>query len=119
MNPLPVKGQLLSGMAQGAGQASMEYLIIDANGHVLTGSFMDYAMPRASDLIRVNSLSHCVPTPTNTFGVKGVGESGAVGALPAVMNAINDALASAGADRVDMPATPKRIWHALQRTRGL
>ena len=116
LNPMLVRGQLIGGMAQGAGQALMEDMIIDANGQVLTGSFMDYAMPRTTDLINVTTLSHPVPTPTNPYGVKGVGESGTVGALPAVMLAINDALASAGAGPVDMPATPRKVWHALRAT---
>lgn len=114
LNPMLVRGQLIGGMAQGAGQALMEDMVIDANGQVLTGSFMDYAMPRATDLINVTTLSNPVPTPTNPYGVKGVGESGTVGALPAVMLAINDALASGGASPVDMPATPRKVWRALR-----
>ncbi len=113
LNPLLVRGQLIGGMAQGAGQALMEEMVIDANGQVLSGSFMDYAMPRATDLINVTTLSHPVPTPTNPHGVKGVGESGTVGSLPAVMLAINAALALRGAGPIDMPATPQRVWHAL------
>ena len=113
LNPLLVKGQLMGGIAQGAGQALMEDLAIDENGQVLTGSFMDYAMPRATDISRIKILSHPVPTKTNPYGVKGVGESGTVGSLAAVMNAVNNALRSAGASPIDMPATPSKVWNAL------
>jgi carbon-monoxide dehydrogenase large subunit len=113
LNPMLVKGQLTGGIAQGAGQALMEHLVIDASGQVLTGSFMDYAMPRATDLPRMTVLSHPVPTATNPLGIKGVGESGTVGSLAAVMNAVNNALVRAGAGPIDMPATPSRIWAAL------
>jgi aerobic carbon-monoxide dehydrogenase large subunit len=114
LNPMLVRGQLMGGIAQGAGQAVMEHLVIDAMGQVLTGSFMDYAMPRATDLPRMTILSHPVPTATNPLGIKGVGESGTVGSLAAVMNAVNNALVSAGAAPIDMPATPARIWSALR-----
>ena len=118
LNPLLVKGQLMGGIAQGAGQALMENLAIDADGQVLTGSFMDYAMPRATDISRMTLLSHPVPTATNPYGVKGVGESGTVGSLPAVMNAINNALTSAGAQSVDMPATLAKVWNALRAAKS-
>ena len=114
LNPMLVRGQLMGGIAQGAGQALMENLMIDASGQVRTGSFMDYAIPRATDLPRMTVLSHLVSTATNPLGIKGVGESGTVGSLPAVMNAVNNALAAAGAKPIDMPATPARIWRALQ-----
>lgn len=113
LNPMLVRGQLMGGIAQGAGQALMEQMVIDDTGQVLTGSFMDYAMPRFTDLPDMTILSHPVPTATNPLGVKGVGESGTVGSLPAVMNAVNDALASAGGAWIDMPATPARVWEAL------
>ena len=113
LNPMLVKGQLMGGIAQGAGQALMEDLAIDADGQVLTGTFMDYAMPRSTDFGRIRLLSHPVPTATNPVGVKGVGESGTVGALSAVMNAVNNALASVGAGPVDMPATPAKVWKAI------
>lgn len=113
LNPMLVRGQLMGGIAPGAGQALMEHMVIDDTGQVLTGSFMDYAMPRFTDLPDMTMLSHPVPTATNPMGVKGVGESGTVGSLPAVINAVNDALASAGAGWIDMPATPGRVWDAL------
>lgn len=118
LNPLLVKGQLMGGIVQGAGQALMENLAIDADGQVLTGSFMDYAMPRATDISRMTILSHPVPTATNPYGVKGVGESGTVGSLAAVMNAINNALTSAGAQPVDMPATLAKVWNALRAAKS-
>lgn len=117
LNPLLVKGQLMGGIVQGAGQALMEDLAIDSEGQVLTGSFMDYAMPRATDIARIALCSHPVPTATNPYGVKGVGESGTVGSLAAVMNAVNNALVSAGAAPIDMPATPSKVWRALHSSK--
>ncbi|MEZ5649937.1 MAG: xanthine dehydrogenase family protein molybdopterin-binding subunit [Burkholderiaceae bacterium] len=114
INPALVKGQLHGGAAQGLGQGLLEYIAFDAGGQLQTGSFMDYAMPRATDLPFFTVSSHPVPTATNPTGVKGVGESGSVGALPALMNAVNDALARAGVPHLDMPATPFRVWSALQ-----
>lgn len=114
VNPLLLKGQIVGGVAQGAGQALMEQIAYDPEtGQLLTGSFMDYAMPRALDLPGALVQSRPTPTQTNPLGVKGAGEAGTVGALPAVMNAICDALASAGAGPIDMPATPARVWTAL------
>ena len=113
LNPLLVEGQLMGGIAQGVGQALMENVALDAGGQVLTGSFMDYAMPRSTDFCRFKLLSHPVPTSANPHGVKGVGEAGTGGALPAVMNAVNNALARAGVGSFDMPATPTRVWRAL------
>ncbi|TJV46143.1 MAG: xanthine dehydrogenase family protein [Mesorhizobium sp.] len=118
LNPLLVKGQLMGGIMQGAGQALMEDMVIDLEGQPLTGSFMDYAMPRATDFSRFRLLSHPVPTLSNPVGVKGVGESGTSGALPAVMNAINNALGSVRAGPIDMPALPARVWRALQTARA-
>ena len=84
------------------------------SGQLLSGSFMDYCMPRASDFCDFEIAANEVPTGRNPLGVKGVGESGTVGALPAVMNAVNDALHRAGAPTLEMPATPKHVWEALQ-----
>ena len=114
INPALVKGQLQGGVAQGLGQAMMEAIVIDEAGQLLTGSFVDYAMPRAADLPSFLIDNHPVPTATNPTGVKGVGESGTVGALPAFMNAVNDALARVGVPHLDMPATPLRVWQALR-----
>ena len=114
VNPLIVRGQVHGGVAQGFGQAVLENTQYDNNsGQLLSGSFMDYALPRADDLpdIEVDLIE--VPCLTNPLGVKGAGEAGAVGAPPAVMNALIDALAPAGVTHIDMPATPERVWRAL------
>ena len=118
LNPLLVKGQIHGGIAQGAGQALMEDMVYDPDsGQILSGSFMDYAMPRASDFCAFDLGSHPVPTQTNPLGVKGAGESGTVGALAAVMNAVHDALTPFGVRNLAMPLTPEKIWRALQDTR--
>ena len=109
INPLLVEGQLHGAIVQGAGQALMEAIAYDSAGQLLSGSFMDYAMPRAHDFCAFDLGENEVPTRTNPLGVKGAGESGTVGALPAVMNAINDALAAIGAPYVQMPASAQRI----------
>ena len=113
MNPLLLKGQLHGGIAQGVGQALMERIVY-ADGQLVTGSFMDYGMPRASQLPFFDVVSHVVPTATNPLGAKGAGEAGTVGALPAVMNAVADALHRQGVPRIDMPATAQNVWKALQ-----
>jgi aerobic carbon-monoxide dehydrogenase large subunit len=114
LNPMLLHGQIVGGIAQGAGQILMEDIRFDDSGQLLTGSFMDYAMPRASDLPAVAVESNPVPTKTNPLGVKGAGEAGSVGAMPAVTNAIVDALSGVGVRHIDMPATPERIWRALR-----
>jgi carbon-monoxide dehydrogenase large subunit len=113
INPLLLEGQVHGGVVQGIGQALLERASYDGSGQLLSGSLMDYAMPRASDVPSFAFSTHNVPTKANPLGVKGAGEAGAVGAPPAVMNAIVDALARAGAHHIDMPATPGRIWQAL------
>ena len=115
VNPLLLKGQIHGGIAQGAGQALMENVVYDRDsGQLLTGSFMDYGLPRADDLPSFAVASNEVPTKNNPLGIKGAGEAGTVGALPAVMNAINDALAPLGIRHLDMPATPERLWRAIR-----
>ena len=115
LNPLLVKGQVHGGIVQGAGQAMMEDIYYEPDGgQLVTGSFMDYAMPRADDFCAFDVSGFPVPTKTNPLGVKGVGEAGTVGALPAVMNAVNDALAPLGVRHLEMPATPARIWRGIQ-----
>jgi aerobic carbon-monoxide dehydrogenase large subunit len=113
LNPLLLKGQIVGGVAQGVGQILMEDIHFDDEGQMLTGSFMDYAMPRATDMCAVEVESNPVPTKTNPLGVKGAGEAGCVGAMPAVANAIVDALSHLGVRHVEMPATPERIWRAI------
>ena len=118
INPLLVRGQMHGGVAQGAGQALMEKLSYDDDsGQLITGSFMDYCMPRADDFCELQVHSRPVPTATNPLGVKGAGESGTVGSIAAVMNAIHDALAECGVRHLDMPATPMRVWQAIQAAR--
>jgi aerobic carbon-monoxide dehydrogenase large subunit len=118
INPLLVEGQLHGGIAQGVGQALSENIVYQS-GQLVTGSFMDYGMPRADNFCAFELGENEVPTMTNPLGVKGAGESGTVGALSAVMNAVNDALARVGAPYVQMPATAERIWRALQETRKI
>jgi len=119
LNPTHVRGQTQGGIAMGAGQALMEKMSYDPeSGQVLSGSFMDYCMPRATNFCQMEFGSHPVPTDTNPLGVKGAGEGGTVGSLPAVMNAVNDALAPLGIRNLTMPATPQRIWHAIQESQG-
>jgi carbon-monoxide dehydrogenase large subunit len=115
MNHLLCEGQIHGGVAQGIGQALMETVAFDSDGQLITGSFLDYAMPRADDLPEINSELTEVPARTNPLGVKGAGEAGATGAPPAVVGAILDALRPLGIDHIDMPATPNRVWSALQR----
>jgi carbon-monoxide dehydrogenase large subunit len=115
MNPLLLEGQVAGGVVQGLGQALMEDICFDpGSGQNLTGSFMDYAMPRASDVSEIDIGSNPVPTKTNPLGVKGAGEAGSVGALPAVANAVVDALSPLGIRQVAMPATPERLWRAMR-----
>ena len=115
INPLLVKGQIHGGIGQGAGQVLLEQVAYDPDsGQLVTGSFMDYAMPRADNFCDIVIKSISVPTRRNPLGVKGAGEAGAVGALPAVMNAIIDALAPLGVTQFDMPATPDRVWRAIR-----
>jgi carbon-monoxide dehydrogenase large subunit len=115
LNPLLLKGQIVGGVAQGVGQILMEDIHFDEEGQLVTGSFMDYAMPRADNLSAVEVKSNPVPTKTNPLGVKGAGEAGCVGAMPAVANAIVDALSGFGVKHIEMPATPERIWRAMGR----
>ena len=118
INPLLLEGQLHGGIAQGIGQALMEDVTYDPDsGQVMTGSFMDYAMPRADNLCAIELASNEIPTKTNPVGAKGGGEAGTVGGLAVAMNAINDALARAGAPYVQMPCTPEKVWRALAETK--
>jgi carbon-monoxide dehydrogenase large subunit len=115
INPVGVKGQIHGGVAQGLGQALMERVAYDPDsGQLLSGSFMDYAMPRAGDMPHIIIENNSVPTASNPMGAKGAGEAGTVGALPAVMNAVNHALASVGAAPIEMPATSERVWTAIE-----
>jgi carbon-monoxide dehydrogenase large subunit len=111
INPMVVEGQVHGGVAQGIGQAMLEQVIYDEAGQLLTGSYMDYTMPRAADLPFYDVSHHSTPSPNNPLGIKGCGEAGAIGAPPAVINAITDAI---GSNDIEMPATPQTVWRAIQ-----
>jgi carbon-monoxide dehydrogenase large subunit len=115
--PNLVEGQVHGGIAQGFGQAVTEWLVQDDSGQVITASFMDYGMPRASDLPFISFAERGIPTRTNPLGMKGCGEAGTVGALGAISNAVRDALAPIGVSQVDMPFTPARIWGWMKDAR--
>ena len=118
INPLLVEGQMHGGLVQGIGQALMENTVYDEDGQPVTGSYMDYAMPRASDVPSFVTEHHPVPAKTNPLGVKGCGEAGCAGALVSVMNAVVDALSEYGIRHIDMPATPERVWQAIKRAQA-
>ena len=121
VNPMIVEGQVHGGIAQGVGQALLEGAVYDANGQLLTGSYMDYAMPRATDVPFYQVDHSCVtPCTHNPLGVKGCGEAGAIGSPPAVVNAVLDALNSGGIKiaHIDMPVSPSRVWSAIQKAKA-
>ncbi len=105
-------------MVQGIGQALMERTVYDGEGQLVSGSYMDYAMPRADDAPSFAFGSHPVPATTNPLGVKGCGEAGCAGSLPSVMNALIDALKPYRVRHIDMPATPERVWRAIREARA-
>ena len=117
LNPLMVDGQLHGGVVQGIGQALSEHVVYNEDGQPLTGSYMDYGLPRAADVPNFVSRNHPVPATTNPLGVKGCGEAGCAGSFPAVMNAVLDALGEYGIKHLDMPATPHRVWQAIRAAR--
>jgi carbon-monoxide dehydrogenase large subunit len=114
VNETIVEGQIHGGIAQGLGQVLGEHMVYDEHGQLLTGSFMDYPLPRAADLPALRVGHHGVPCATNPLGVKGAGESGVAGSLPSAVNAVLDALASRGVRALDLPMTPSRVWAALR-----
>jgi carbon-monoxide dehydrogenase large subunit len=113
INPLLVEGQIHGGLAQGIGQAMLEGIVYDENGQLLTGTLMEYAVPRADDMPPLVVDKTTTPTPLNPLGAKGVGEAGAIAAPPAIVNAVIDALAPLGITHLDMPLTSEKIWHAI------
>jgi aerobic carbon-monoxide dehydrogenase large subunit len=119
INPMIVRGQIQGGVIQGVGQALMEHHVYDRdNGQLITGTFMDYAMPRAVDLPSIDANMEEVACKTNPLGVKGIGESGTIGAPPTVINAVIDALRPLGVAQIDMPATPLRVWQTIRQARA-
>jgi carbon-monoxide dehydrogenase large subunit len=110
VNPLLVDGQVQGGIAQGLGQALYEEVVYDENGQLITGSLMDYALPRAADLPRLKLARTETPTPVNPLGIKGIGEAGTIGSTPAMVSAVVDALAPFGVTHIDMPLTPQKVW---------
>ena len=115
VNPMIVEGQVHGGIAQGVGQALLEGAVYDKDGQLVTGTFMDYAMPRAADGPSFVFETHNVPCKTNPLGVKGAGEAGAIGSCPAVVNAIIEGLwREYKIDHIDMPATAERVWIAIR-----
>lgn len=118
VNPMIVDGQMHGGLAQGIGQALLENCVYDDEGQLVTGSYMNYTMPRAADLPYFNTARHTTACTHNPLGAKGVGEVGSIGVPAAVINAVVDALSVYGVDHIDMPATPERVWRAIQDARG-
>lgn len=121
VNPLLVEGQIHGGVAQGLGQALLEDCVYEAGGssQLITGSFMDYAMPRADDMPNISfRANEDIPCEKNSLGVKGCGEAGTVGSLPSVVNAVVDALSDLGVNNITMPCTPQKVWQTIQDARG-
>jgi aerobic carbon-monoxide dehydrogenase large subunit len=118
INPMLVEGQMHGGLVQGIGQALMEQVVYDGNGQLVTGSYMDYPLPRAEAAPLFVTEHHPVPAKTNPLGTKGCGEAGCAGALVSVMNAIVDALSEYGIRHIDMPATPERVWRAIHEAKA-
>ena len=119
INPLICEGQIHGGIAQGVGQALIENVVYDReSGQLLTGTLLDYGMPRADDLPMFVSELVEIPAKTNPLGIKGIGESGTIGAPPTIINAVVDALRSLGVEHIDMPATPQRVWEAIRSAKA-
>jgi carbon-monoxide dehydrogenase large subunit len=115
LNPMLAEGQIHGGLAQGAAQALLEEVRFDEDGNPVTGNLADYAFVSAAELPSFETISMETPTPINELGAKGIGESGTIGSTPAVQNAVVDALSHLGVRHVDMPATPERVWQAIDR----
>jgi aerobic carbon-monoxide dehydrogenase large subunit len=113
-----VEGQIQGGAVQGLGQVLLEGAVYDADGQLVTGSFMDYAMPHAHDVPMIAVTNRPVPTKSNPIGAKGCGEAGTSGGLPAVANAVVDALSDYGIRHLEMPMTPARIWQAIEAAKA-
>jgi carbon-monoxide dehydrogenase large subunit len=118
INPMLIDSQIHGGVAHGIGQALYEQVVYDSEGQLVTGSFVDYALPTAAELPSFETDRTETPSPVNSLGVKGVGEAGTIAASPAVLNAVLDALRPLGVDYIDMPLTPMRVWEAIEQARG-
>jgi carbon-monoxide dehydrogenase large subunit len=118
LNPLLVDGQVHGGIVQSVGQAMLEEAVYDEQGQLITGEFMDYAIPRAADMPWMDTDRTVTPSPVNPMGVKGVGEAGTIGATPALANAVADALSPYGVRHVDMPFKREKIWKLMQKAGG-
>ena len=114
INPMIVEGQVHGGVVQGIGQALYEQAVYDDAGQLMSGSLMDYCLPKADNVPDFKVTTNVTPCTHNVLGVKGCGEAGAIGAPPAVINAVVDALSEYGVDDISMPATPQRVWEAMQ-----
>ncbi|MGH7311005.1 MAG: molybdopterin cofactor-binding domain-containing protein, partial [Candidatus Rokuibacteriota bacterium] len=115
ISPLLVRGQVHGGLAQGIAQALLEEVVYDGSGQLLTGTLMDYAVPRADDLPSFVTDQTVTPTPHNPMGAKGIGEAATIGSTPAIVNAVVDALRPLGVKHLDMPLRGERVWRAMQR----
>ena len=118
INHVLLEGQTFGGIVQGIGQVLMEHCVYDENGQLLTGTFMDYAMPKVDILESAKLYEHCIPSPTNLLGAKGAGEAGTTGAIPTLANAVIDALRPLGINHLDFPYSPSRVWQAIIVARG-
>ena len=118
INPLIVEGQIHGGLAQGIAQALYEEAVYDANGQLLSGSLMDYAVPRADQLPSFELATTVTPTGVNPLGAKGVGEAGTIGSTPAIVNAVVDALSPLGVQHIEMMLRPERVLDAIQAAKG-
>ncbi|MEX0705966.1 MAG: molybdopterin cofactor-binding domain-containing protein, partial [Nitriliruptoraceae bacterium] len=118
VNPVMVEGQVHGSLAQGIAQALLEEIVYDEHAQLRTASLVDYLVPMAADLPHFETGRIETPAPSNPLGAKGTGESGAIGAPPAVVNAVLDALRPLGVEHLDMPLTPEKVWHALHRARA-
>jgi carbon-monoxide dehydrogenase large subunit len=118
INPMLVEGQIHGGIAQSVGQALYEEVIYNEDGQLVTGSLMDYGPPKAAQVPEFVLERTCTPSPVNPLGVKGVGEAGTIGATPAIVNAVCDALRPLGVTHIDMPLRPEKVWRAMQKAKA-
>ncbi|MBL8985383.1 MAG: molybdopterin-dependent oxidoreductase, partial [Gemmatimonadetes bacterium] len=118
INPMIVEGQVHGGVIQGIGEAMQEIAVYSDDGQLLTGTMMDYAVPKASQMPAIESQYTYTPSPVNPLGVKGIGEAGTIASVPCLVNAVIDALSPLGITHIDKPLTPARVWAAIQQAKG-